>query len=904
MIKRFSSRRGNISDSLLNHRLKNAKSYDRIAGFFRSSIFEVAGEALESVSGEIRIVCNSELLAEDVRTAKLANASMRKEWCEGKPEELENAGNRFQRLYEFLKSGKMQVRVLPNKKFGLIHGKAGVITLEDGSKTAFLGSVNESKTAWKINYELVWEDDSKEAVNWVQEEFDSLWSDITARDLSDFIIEDIKRISERVEIDEVAQWKAKESEAAAVAVESPVYREQLGLWEHQKYFVDAAFRNHKKSYGARYILADQVGLGKTIQLAMSAQLMALYGDKPVLIIVPKTLIWQWQDEMNVLLDLPSAVWDGRQWIDENEIKYPNKGGRSDIVKCPRRIGIISQGLISSGSETSEYLLKRVYECVIVDEAHRSRRRNLGKGKENQSPDMNNLYSFLLKLSRRTHSMLLATATPIQLYPIELWDLLNVLSQKNDSVLGSQSSFWRKNSRIQESLELISGNKSVFDELSENWDWMRNPFPPAEENPNFQVLRNMLHLQENQFVNQDLFSMMNAPVQHKVKVLLSNDFFQKYNPFIRHVVRRERAYLENKIDPKTNEPYIQRIHVELHGENEEESLILTGYMKEAYELAEAFCKLLSQRVKSAGFFRTLLLKRIGSSLEAGKRTGQKLLREWGDGFEAFSDEQESEEEITETKQSELKNLTVEEKELLNAFVTALESNQATDPKFLKTVKLLKEGWKNKGVIIFSQYFDTAFWAAENLSKEFPSTKIALYAGGDKSGVFSDGEFKKEYKDTIKAGVKSHKYKILVGTDSASEGLNLQTLGTLINLDLPWNPTRLEQRKGRIQRIGQVNDTVHIYNMRYKDSVEDRVHDLLSERLKNITSIFGQLPDVLEDVWIEVAQGEIEEAKKIIDYVPDKNPFEVRYNQNVSNIDWETCNKVLNNQEKRRYFKDSW
>jgi superfamily II DNA/RNA helicase len=235
---------------------------------------------------------------------------------------------------------------------------------------------------------------------------------------------------------------------------------------------------------------------------------------------------------------------------------------------------------------------------------------------------------------------------------------------------------------------------------------------------------------------------------------------------------------------------------------------------------------------------------------------------------------------------------------------LESNQATDPKFIKTVELLKEGWKNKGVIIFSQYFDTAFWAAENLSKELPSTEIALYAGGDKSGVFFNGDFKKEYKDTIKAGVKSHKYKILVGTDSASEGLNLQTLGTLINLDLPWNPTRLEQRKGRIQRIGQVNDTVHIYNMRYKDSVEDRVHDLLSERLKNITSIFGQLPDVLEDVWIEVAQGEIEAAKKIIDNVPDKNPFEVRYNQNVSNIGWETCSKVLNNQEKRRYFKDSW
>jgi SNF2 family DNA or RNA helicase len=75
-----------------------------------------------------------------------------------------------------------------------------------------------------------------------------------------------------------------------VIVESPVYRKELGLWEHQKYFVNTVFRDHQKSYGARYILADQVGLGKTIQLALSAQLMALGGSKPILIIVPKTLI--------------------------------------------------------------------------------------------------------------------------------------------------------------------------------------------------------------------------------------------------------------------------------------------------------------------------------------------------------------------------------------------------------------------------------------------------------------------------------------------------------------------------------------------------------------------------------------------------------------------------------------
>src|SRR6056297_1182160 len=150
MIRRYSSRRESISDTLLNKKLKNAKSYDRIAGYFSSSIFEIAGEALESIEGKIRIVCNSDLLPEDVRRAKNDQKAIRREWCKSKPEKLKNNDDRFKKLYKYLASDKLEVRVLPNKKFGLIHGKAGVIKLEDGNKTSFLGSVNESKAGWKI----------------------------------------------------------------------------------------------------------------------------------------------------------------------------------------------------------------------------------------------------------------------------------------------------------------------------------------------------------------------------------------------------------------------------------------------------------------------------------------------------------------------------------------------------------------------------------------------------------------------------------------------------------------------------------------------------------------------------------------------------------------------------------
>jgi len=81
-------------------------------------------------------------------------------------------------------------------------------------------------------------------------------------------------------------------------------------------------------------------------------------------------------------------------------------------------------------------------------------------------------------------------------------------------------------------------------------------------------------------------------------------------------------------------------------------------------------------------------------------------------------------------------------------------------------------------------------------------------------------------------------------------------------------------------------------------------MLSERLKNITNVFGQLPDVLEDVWINVANNECDEAEKIIDSVPKVHPFESRYNNDVKNIDWESCQTVLDKKEMRKYFECGW
>jgi hypothetical protein len=166
MLQRHSSRRNRLDHTVLAQRLEGAVSYDRIAGYFRSSLFEVAGEAIAKRGRAGAHHLQFGLDPQDLITAAAAQAALRRSWCSGKPEEAPPAAlPRYRALYDALISKKMEVRVLPDSAFGLIHGKAGVVRYADGSATAFLGSVNESASAWKVNYELLWEDDDPERLH-------------------------------------------------------------------------------------------------------------------------------------------------------------------------------------------------------------------------------------------------------------------------------------------------------------------------------------------------------------------------------------------------------------------------------------------------------------------------------------------------------------------------------------------------------------------------------------------------------------------------------------------------------------------------------------------------------------------------------------------------------------------
>jgi SNF2 family DNA or RNA helicase len=284
-INRFSSRRHRLDHAFLANRLTGAKSYIRIAGYFRSSIFELVGEEIAAVQ-DVRIVCNSKLDAADIAVSKHARETALKEkWNEASAEvEALLHRDRYLKLYELLTSGHVQIHVVPKDRV-FVHAKAGVIEAPDGSKTCFLGSINETKSAFAQNYKILWEDTSADGVKWVEEEFEALWQH--SFPLPDAIFEEIKRVAERTEV-RFADVTAHDLPGAALA-ESPIYRggEQLQPW--QRAFV-TMFLKHRETYGkARLLLADEVGLGKTLSLAASAMIAALLDDGPVLILCPSTL---------------------------------------------------------------------------------------------------------------------------------------------------------------------------------------------------------------------------------------------------------------------------------------------------------------------------------------------------------------------------------------------------------------------------------------------------------------------------------------------------------------------------------------------------------------------------------------------------------------------------------------
>jgi hypothetical protein len=203
-------------------------------------------------------------------------------------------------------------------------------------------------------------------------------------------------------------------------------------------------------------------------------------------------------------------------------------------------------------------------------------------------------------------------------------------------------------------------------------------------------------------------------------------------------------------------------------------VLGGYLREAYQEAETFSLLLQQRVKGAGFFKTLLLRRLGSSMEAGRRTVSKLLGGEPDILDDDEEDDTEEEALTPVGQgpSDFKNFTDAERTSLERCLKLLKEGGNNDPKLEALIGFLRgtnpratRSWFDLGCILFSQYYDTVRWIGDEMAKraEFAGVDIGLYAGSNRSGFWREGKFQRSDRNILKEQVRTGDLKLLLGTE---------------------------------------------------------------------------------------------------------------------------------------------
>jgi SNF2 family DNA or RNA helicase len=903
-IRRFSSRTERLDASFLLQHLQGARSYRRIAGYFTSSLFEVANELLETIP-EVRIVCNVDIHPDDLKVAQLCESRMMGRWNE-KAIEAEALLNRdrYRRLDAFLQRHGQAVRVAPDHICGFLHGKAGVVELADGRKLGFIGSMNETRSGWQRHYEILWEDESPDGVAWIEDEFEFLWN--AARPLPQAVIREVRRRGYRREVlfDEIEE---AEDLAPAALIESPLYREGMSLQPWQQGFMTECLRHHENYKVVRLLLADEVGLGKTLSLGTAALTLCLLGDrddqarKPVVIFAPATLCQQWQTEMIDKLAIPCARWDTlrKVWLDQDE-RVISPVGREQIAKCPLRIGIVSTGLMMRDSLEKQHLLGLRFGLVILDEAHKARRRQ-GFGKEAGTP--NELLAFIREVASNSDHVLLATATPIQTQPEDLWDLMGILHQgKGNFVLGNDFAPWH---RPQEVLPILSGKEEVSD-IGFAWQLLRSPLPLVDSTQDprarrlFSAIRQDLRLlngerQTNKTVTEltpDTREILEDELQRRIS---GATLFQRENPLVRHIVLRKRMSLEES-------GLLAKIGVKVHPDRqmagdprgfdalfEAKALRTNENFRQAYREARLF-----GQARKSGFMKNLLEQRVCSSIQAGLNTARMLLQ--GGTIPQEEEEQEA----------DLKMESPEERAVLLQMINRLEMI-GEDPKLNAVIHYLdREKWRELGVIIFSQYFDTAKWVADELAARYPDEVVGLYAGAGRSRLYQRADSVTCERETLKRMVAERDIRIIVATDAACEGLNLQTLGALINMDLPWNPTRLEQRIGRIKRFGQKRETVDMLNLVNEQTVDEKIYERLSERMRNRYDLFGSLPDTIKDEWIENIELLGEKMDEFINAQREATGFELRYTATMEppEKDWRDCSKVLSRRDFATLLTTPW
>jgi hypothetical protein len=299
------------------------------------------------------------------------------------------------------------------------------------------------------------------------------------------------------------------------------------------------------------------------------------------------------------------------------------------------------------------------------------------------------------------------------------------------------------------------------------------------------------------------------------------------------------------------------------------IVFTDQERVAYQQLKLYCEGLAEQAAKAGgkntqavgFLLSFLRLRFASSLYAIKETLRRRRKRVEatlanqafdipelaldlDAFVAGDDDTDDDAAVGAVLKNRKPDDLRWERERLTEMLTNLEDLSGDSSKMAEFLRVLEKR-RNKSTgrveqtVVFTRFLDTLTDIVSRLRIRAPGLRVGTYSGG--GGQYTDletGEMRPAAsRDAVKQRFLRGEIDVLVCTDAAAEGLNLQTADLLINFDLPWNPMKVEQRIGRIDRIGQRHDVVRVLNLCYADSAEAAVYDRLRRRLGDTEQVVG-------------------------------------------------------------------
>lgn len=542
-------------------------------------------------------------------------------------------------------------------------------------------------------------------------------------------------------------------------------------------------------------IADVVGLGKTYIGAAMLKKLKNQGYSAV-VICPPTLKQMW-DEFNDVYELGAIVY--------------------------------SSGLLAR-SEHSDFLedkfQTRTRQIVLIDESHRFKNSD------------SNSYKHLREYTS-TRKTILLTATPYSLKPDDVLQQIRLFAD-DDLDIGINPP------RIGDYFELIrNGEGSLVDVLRQllirrTRNHIKKYYPDAMINGKRLV-----------------FPTRKPPLVVRYNVEKAFGFDDAYNTLV-HMLGQPlqgNSKANKSISPTRSMTYAR------YG--------LHSYVLPEFRDTQPYTELKQTSLSMRGFMRVLLFKRLESSLNAFRETLWSMLRthekfldllsmnfiaagksahkilsdnaltEFDDLFAAF-DEIDNRYQVDKFDVERLKaDVTNDIDVLEQLFMTVQDIPASADGKLLELRRLLTGDLSEQKVLIFTQYEATARYIFENIGIEQCEYLTGANRSGKQSFMRTVARFApKANPKFVRVG--DTPIRVLIATDVLSEGMNLQDCSTIINYDLTYNPVRLIQRIGRIDRVGSEADFIHTYNFLPETAVESvlGIEELLRRRIQEIHDFIGE------------------------------------------------------------------